>query len=421
MQLPERVQLPSRRVIALQARAGLGRRARRRGAPRFSEMVELVTSGDLTLSDGEGLVDVFGLELRDFHALRAIATRIGLLDEQPVEISCRNCGHAIRLEPCAGLELGPFIDAELDDQELDQTLDLTESHPIPAIDLGAGRVAREATMGPVTVATAAPLHRALRRRRLLLSERVVTAMGIGSLGPELSPRNIAAALEHGSDETWDAIVNLFLAAHYPLRLSAIVICPECGARNDVDAPYEREFEPRLSALPSNTEVFPEFDAFDACAHGLFDRLAADQTPYLALVIDAEIPACDEGGQPLLGAYVPPAGDPWAPIGVGEITVYYRSFRALWNEDGPYGWEAELEETLTHELEHHRGWRTGHDALDDDEREDIERERALLVGRKRTMRRSVVGLGVDVGDFVARTWPIWLIVALSAIAITVCGK
>src|ERR1700731_2358470 len=118
MQLPERVQLPSRRVIALQARAGLGQRARRRAAPRFSEMIELVTSGDLTLSDGGGAVDVLALELRDFHALRAITTRIALLDEEPVEISCRNCGRAIHLEPCAALELGPFVDVELDDEEL---------------------------------------------------------------------------------------------------------------------------------------------------------------------------------------------------------------------------------------------------------------------------------------------------------------
>jgi hypothetical protein len=408
-------------MIALQAREGLGCRTRRPAAPLFSEMVELVTSGDLVLGERGCGVDVLALELRDFHALRAIATRMGWLEEERVEISCRNCGVTIRHAPCAALELGPFVDAELDDPELDRTLDLSIVHAIPAVGLGEGLVALEVEFASVTVIAAAPLHRALRRRRLRVSKEIVTAMGIASLGPERDPRRIANALEHCSEEAWTAIGELFLAAHYPPRLSTLALCSTCGARNDVDAPYEREFEPTLAPLPSNAQLFAEFDTFDEHARAVFHRLAADQVSHLALVVDADVPACDDGGEPLLGAYVPPAGDPLAPVGVAEITVYYRSFRAMWDEDAPYDWRAELEETVEHELEHHAAWRTGHDSMDDEERGEIAREHALLIGRRQTARASVVALGVDIGGFVARTWPIWLIVLGWVIAISVCGE
>jgi hypothetical protein len=204
-------------------------------------------------------------------------------------------------------------------------------------------------------------------------------------------------------------------------MRSIVLCPECGARNDVDAPYEREFEPSLSTAQSNAQSFPDFDAFDACAREFFERHAGAQAKQVMLILDSGVPACDDGGDPLLGAYVPPGGDPSAPVGVAEITVYYRSFRAMWEEDGPYDWESELGETIEHELEHHAGWRVGHDPMDDDERAEITRERARTMGRKAAMRESVGALGADLRDFLARTWPIWLIVALATLAMSVCGR
>jgi hypothetical protein len=420
MHPPNRVELPSGRVVALRAREGVGRRARRRAGPLFSEMIDLVTSGDLVLSERGRAVDVRALELRDFHALRAIATRIGWLDEDPIEIACHNCDGAIRRAPCAALELGPFVDGELDDPDLDRTLDLSSSHAIPAVALGPDRVAHEIALTQVTVATATPLHRALNRRRLRVSERIVVAMGIASLGPEHDPRHIADALAHCSEQAWHAIGDLFLEAHYPPRLSAIVLCPNCGARSDVDAPYEREFEPTVSALPSNAQIFPEFDAFAAHARALFQVSTQKEAPGVALFVDAGVPACDDGGEPLLGAYVPPGGDPSAPMGLAEISLYFRSFRAMWNEEGPYDWEAEVEETIEHELGHHAGWRVGHDSADDEERAEIGRERAVVVGRKATVRAALAAMGVDVGGFIARTWPIWLIVAVWTIAISVCG-
>jgi hypothetical protein len=172
---------------------------------------------------------------------------------------------------------------------------------------------------------------------------------------------------------------------------------------------------------SNAEVFPDVDAFDARARGAFERIAGDLAAQVTLAVDEGVPDCDDGGEPLMGAYVPPGGDASAPVGAGQITLYYRTFRAMWEEDGPYDWEGEIDETIDHELEHHEGWRVGHDPMDDEERADIAREHARVVGRKTAVRASVGAFGADVGGFFARTWPIWLIVAAVTVAITVCGR
>ena len=420
MRPPKRVHLPGGLVVAVEARETPRPRERMPGAPLFSELADLVASGDVTLLRGTEPLSVPSLELRDFHALRAIATRLGWLPEEPVVVACRNCGQAVSHLPCAALELGPFVDGELDDPELDRTLDLTVSHAIPPVRLTGGATAREVKFRSVSAADAVPLHRALRRRRLVVSERVVVAMGIEALGPARDARRIAAALARCSAEAWEAIGNLFLLAHYPPRLSSTALCSKCGARNDVDAPYEREFEPSRPTEQSNAQVFPDVDAFDARARASFERIAGPLAGQVTLTVDDEVPACDDGGEPLMGAYVPPGGDVSAPVGAGQITLYYRTFRAMWEEDGPYDWEGEIDETIDHELEHHDGWRGGHDPMDDEERSEIAREHARLVGRRTAARATVGALGADIGGFFARTWLIWLIVGAVTIAITVCG-
>jgi hypothetical protein len=432
MRPPHRVHLPSGRSVALEVRSDgerRGARARARGAPLFSELLDLLAS-DVTLVERGATVDPTTLPLRDFHVLRAIATRLGWLAEEPVEIACRNCGAAFAASPCSSLELGPFVHGELHDDELDATLDLSVPHPIPPIRLLSGGDASEATLRDITVGEASPLHRALRRRRLAIGDRFVRAMGLVSLGPEHDPRRIADALARCSDDAWSAIGDLFLQAHYLPRLCAVTLCPKCGARNDVDAPYLREFEPSMEpregpeSSESNDATFPDFDRFDEHSRTVFARLAGDDhesSVPVRLVVDAAVPVCDDGGEPLLGAYVPPGGDPSAPVGAAEITVYYRTFRAMWTEEGPYDWRAELEETIEHELEHHAGWRIGHDPMDEAEHEEIARERVRLVGRTQAVRGELAALGADVGDFLARTWPIWLIVAIGALAIIAFGR
>jgi hypothetical protein len=418
---PKRVHLPSGRVVTLAVTRIAEPRRRAPKARLFSELVELVESGDLELREGGQTVDVRCLDLRDFHALRAIATRAAWLAEGSIEVDCRNCGRTMTVQPCATFEVGPFSDGELDDAELDATLDLSTPHSIPAVPLGSSAVAKEVTLARLTVERAAPLHRALRRRRLVITDQVVRAMGIEALGPERDPRKIAAALSRCSEAAWRRLGERFLQAHYSPRLGAVTLCPECGARNDVDAPYEREFEPSTSPGQSNDQVFPEFDAFASSAQALFETRSGSGGAQVRLAVDEGVPACDDGGEPLMGAYVPPAGDPAAPVGTAEISVYYRTFRAIWDEDGPYDWEAELEETVDHELEHHAGWLVGHDPMDDEERGEIAREHARIVGTRTAARRDLATFLADLRGFVSRTWPIWVIVAAATLAITVCGR
>lgn len=416
--------LPSGRVVALAVRAGeLPKRRRAKGAPLFSELRDVVDAGDLTLRDEGGAPLVFGdLALGEFHALRAIATRLGWLDEETVDFECRNCGAALKVRPCEKLALGPFVDRELGDDELDRTLDLAASHPIPDVVLPSGGVARDARFVAVTVSRAAALHRALRKRTFAVTSHVVRAMGVDALGSERDPARIARALSTCSEKAWSAITALFLDATYPPRLLAVVLCDACGARHDVDAPYEREFDRGRNVAherASEGGAFPSFDEFDARAREIADELVA---PYaddgVLLVVEGGVPACDDGGEPLLGSYVPPyAGDAAAPSRAPEVTVYYKTFRAIWDEDGPYDWAAELRETIEHELEHHEGHLRGHDPMDEDERRAIDDEAARVVGKRELVRSSVGALARDFGTFMRRTWPIWLVLLAITLLLT----
>jgi hypothetical protein len=419
MSLPKRVQLPSGRKVDLSAKEGLKPRARAERGPLFAEAIDLFESGDAQIrSDGAPLA-VYALELRDFHALRAIATHAGLLAEETIEIRCKNCEAKIEVSPCAAMPLGPFVDAELDDEELDRTLELGAPHAIPEIALGRVRRAKDVTLGPLACEDALPLWRALAKDALHVTSDVVRAMGVTDLGPERNPARIARALGAASDEAFGAVTDIFLEAHYPPRLFAIALCSKCGARNDVDAPYEREFEP--SAAPVRDEEatrYPELPAFEAfadraqaLAKEIFDARGAED---VVLLVEEGVPAVDEGGEPLMGAYSPG----WQEGGrAPEITIYYKTFRAIWDEDGAFDWDGEVRETIDHELDHHLGFVTGDDPMDDDERAEIRSAAMRVLGKRALARESVRSFGAEALDFVRRTWLIWVILAIATVAVT----
>jgi hypothetical protein len=428
-----RVHVPSGLVVEVEAREGLAPRRRRHGSSLFSEVLELFESGDAALS-GATIDD---LELCDFHTLRAIVTHAGLIHEEPVTIHCRNCDEPIVHAPCGKLPLGPFVDGELDDPELDRTLEANAPHEIPSVAVAGGKQARNVTFAKVTVARAKPFFRALSNARFSLSADVVRAMGLVALGEERGAGRIARALMRASDEAWGAVGDVFLATHYPPRLFSIALCPKCGARNDVDAPYERELEPAehspgmsgMSGISPGGERarlggdFPGFDAFADRARAAAKRAFAETgVSDIAFIVEGDVAACDDGGEPLLGAYVPGhPGDTTAPTRQHEITVYYRTFRAMWDEDGPYDWEGELDETIEHELEHHVAFLEGDDPMDEEERGEIRREAARVLGKKEVVRATVRGFRADFLGFLARTWPIWLILAVATIAVTLAER
>jgi hypothetical protein len=438
--LPATVQLPTGRVVGLKGRADA---PPAQGDPRmlFGDAIALIDAGTVTVGVQGSIVDVRSLDLRDFHALRGILTALGWLDEQAVTIVCRNCDAPLEHRPCAAMALGPFEDRELTHPELDATLDAGVPHPIPALRRDAGG-ASEIVFRHLRVGEALPLFAAAADGEpLRVTPALAHAMGIVRLGGETSPKKMARALSRATDAAWNAVADLYLATHYPPRLFSIALCPACGARNDVDAPYDRELaggedgagredtaarrdleRPDDEGAPRE-ESFPTFDVFDRRARALADEiLDAGAGRGVAFVVEGGVAACDDGGEPLLGAYLPPfEGDAAHPTKEAEITVYYRTFRAVWEEDGPYDWDAELRETVEHELDHHVAYLEGDDPVEDEEREEIARETAAVVGRRALARGAVRGLGSDLAGFGRRTWPIWLLAVVATVVAIYANK
>lgn len=408
-ELPRRLHLPSGAVVELSAKPRTEPAKRAPGAPLFSEIFDL----DLTLS-----ANLEALPLGDFHVLRAVLIKAGLVAEEPISIACANCGEPIPVRACESLEIAPWVDGELGDPELDRVLPFGEPHAIAPIPLGRVRTARTVTLEPRTVADARALFEALGREgELVLTPEVVQAMGIRALGREEDPARIAEALAAASEEAFDTVAEVFLASHYVPRLASVVFCPKCRARSDVDAPYERELE--LGPTPARAEAAAEFPPFDAFA----DRARAFGEPLLAevpgeevvFVVDEGTPAVDEGGVPLLGAYDPPyPGDASAPSRPPTVTIWYRSFREEHAADPTFDWEGELQDTIEHELEHHVYFLRGDDPMDADERAVIRDEARRIIGRREAERRALEGFGRSFGEFVRRTWPIWVLTLLAVV-------
>ncbi|WP_394823673.1 hypothetical protein [Pendulispora albinea] len=420
-----RVELPSHRTVTL--------RAEREILPRTADLPftgarKLFASGDVVILDKELAVDVDSLALGDFHALRAIAVRLGWLHEKTIEIQCINCEHTLIVAPCESFALGPFEEGALSDAELDVTLPVGTPHPVPSLfsTRASAEAASTITFRALTLGEARPLHAALARSQVRVTKALVRAMGIEAIGRERSPERIADLLRDCSDRAFHAITRLFLMTHYPPRLFAMARCPECGARNDVDAPYEREFgfedegpESGSDARSNEKESFVSFDDFALRAEALYAELVPEEARReLTFLVEGGTPACDDGGDPLLGSYVPPhPGDDMNPSRLGEITVFYRTFRATWESDEGFDWTGELGETIEHEFEHHIGFLRGDDPKDDEERDQIDAEAVRIHGRRTLMRRDVAAFGYDVWDFWRRTWFFWILALIAAAALT----
>jgi hypothetical protein len=420
--LPTKLTLPSGTVVQLRAgaTAAPGPVTRAKDAPLFAEVAAAVAAGRVTLlRDGKPL-DVEALVLRDFHVVRAVLIRSGVIDEEEVEIRCRNCGAPMRVRPCATLEIGPWVDGELDDPELDVTLPFDEPIDIPPVALGRVRSARTVIFEERTAAQARALFAAAARPRLELSAELVRAMGIVALGAERHAERIATALAECDDPAFLAVSDAFLATHYVMRLGCIALCEACGARNDVDAPFERESaggagsgsEGERAGEGDGAGEFPGFERFAARAHEIAEPRMAELAD-VELVVEGGTPAVDDGGEPLLGSYLPPhPGDAGTPTQAPVVTVYYRSFRAMWDEDGPYDWDDELAETVEHELDHHVSFLRGDDPTDDEERAVIRDEALRIVGKREAGRRALQGFGASYPDFLRRTWPMWVLALLA---------
>jgi hypothetical protein len=164
-------------------------------------------------------------------------------------------------------------------------------------------------------------------------------------------------------------------------------------------------------------AFPSFDAFSEEARKTAHEIMGPHEAEVAFVVEGGVPEIDDGGEPLLGCYVPPR-EPTAPRpGPAEITVFYRTFQAIWEEDGPYDWQAELAETVEHELEHHEAHLRGHDPMHEEEQDEIDREARKVLGTTAIVKDNTRALGKDFLDFLRRTWLIWLILVIVTVLMT----
>jgi hypothetical protein len=353
------------------------------------------------------------LPLSDLHTLRAILQKLGKIPDPEISLQCRNCDRKFRVVPSASFELGPYRDAELTDPVLDAAFEFGAQHALEADD------ARFATLElcNLSVSEAEPLFEALSGR-FRVSSKLVAAMGIVSLGGERSRPRIARRLRAAPDDVFDRVAAVFEAAHYPPRLTVPHPCPECGMVEWVPVPAERELT--LAAMDGERQARAEQDEFwdldrfeaevTASAERVYRQYGLQGVGLSVLEGPAE---CDDAGEPLLGCYLPPAPDALIPTGA-EVRIFYRTFAAIWQEEGAYDVAAEIEETLRHELEHHLGHLAGSDPLDDHERAELELEAARRIGRSETRRRAARAFGDDLSDFFRRTWPLWLIAAAATL-------
>lgn len=425
LKLPKELSLPSGRRVRLDVRLAEREAARVAELDELSAALELLATPRLVECAGRS-VSLDELELRDFHVLRAVLARSRLLPELERACICENCGERCRLRPSSLLELGPFVHGELDDPELDAPFDHARSHPIPPVFTSSG-LARSVRLAPRSASDLRPLVRA-GARPLELGPSVVVALGVVRLGRERRADRIARSLARAGDEVWTALGELYDQAHYAARLEVAARCERCGARIALRAPGGHELD-RVAPVEVRSDddearaapmVLEEFERRAArYAARSFRRLGVAP---ISVVVDAGVPLCDDGGEPLLGCYTPHASDASGALEQpAEIRLFYRSFCAEARLDPSFDLDGEIRETIEHELEHHDNHLRGEDPLDDEERDEIARELVRRVGRQELLLRGLGGLVSDLAGFLRVTWPILLVVAALVLYPTCSGS
>jgi len=376
-------------------------------------------------------VDLLRASLADAHVIEAILCAIGAIAHEPTETECRNCHEMVKLDGAKALPIDLLLEPP-GDAELDATLPADAEHELPRpVPIGRKTTAKTFRLAPRTLEDRVALEKILAEvDHLPLHARFVRALGLASLGEVKSPSAIARALEHLDDATFDSVWNAIALAwdetHYPPRLLAPVSCPKCGARHDVEVPAHRPLPfGRIEEPDRDDPPFPELDNFRSraavIAREVIEEIGLSEASGLEVIVDEGVPPCDDGGEPLLGSYTPtPEADGdirLSSTSPFSIALYYRTFRSMYEEDGAYDVDAEIRETIEHELEHHVGFLRGSDPLDEEEREEIERERRRMTGGRPSDRLAgdVGSLFADIARFWRSTWPIWILAIAAVIA------
>lgn len=356
---------------------------------------------------------VLGLAMRDFHVLRDLLLRTGAIAPEPDDGECRNCDAPLAFDPRT---LDP---ADLETRHAAAPPPTSGPVALPSpLRLPRGGTASEATLEPVTLGEALPLLRALARDEpFRITPRLLAAMGVRALGSLETPVLVARVLGRADDATWFAIEQGYLERNSPPSIREPLTCPRCGTLHEIDVPTPRELEPEAHAREGDgardAAPFPDPEAFEA----LVERIApaiydARGIRNVALRVEPGVPATDLAGEPLLGSYEPRQEVDLAGHSQLEflITLYYESFRRMWRDEGEYDLEAELRETIDHELEHHLFHLAGHDPMDAAERAEARRELRTLYGDRRLAKMALREATGDLVAFVRATWPFLVLIA-----------
>jgi hypothetical protein len=343
--------------------------------------------------------DLLDWPLSDFHALHDVGERLGAVRAEHVEYDCRNCAARLDPDPHGVLTL-----EDLESWYAEGVPPPAPPFPLPVpVRLRKGREAQTFEMRPVSVREAMPLWRATGSERpLRLDATAVRSLGLEALGDERDRAAMARALDGAEDAAWDVIEAAFVELNYAERSFVPHVCPECGTVHDIPAPSLREMWPPPEAFRFlHAEVpledaggeaareFPTEETFDDMVERVGAEVyAARGVRHIALHCDLGVPPVDGSGEPLLGSYQPLyASDAGGYTDVSfEIRIYYRTFRNMWEQEGPYDVEAEVHDTIDHEVEHHLHHLAGHDPMDEAEREEARRELERTFGT-RAVRRA----------------------------------
>lgn len=391
-------------------------------APAPRDLAQALERGSVTVS-----VDPYTLPLADVNVLETIVAALGGLAVSKFPLRCRNCGAEVEVDAVAALPLAPLL-LPPGDPELDPPVDQVRWYSFDAaIEVGRKGACERFRLGRRTLKDRVRLAQILgddHDAPLPLGAPLIRALGLEALGKGdevvvTSPIAISRALEALDDEAfasaWDAIMHAFEEQHWPPRLLSPVGCPACGARHDVEV-LQRPLAFAPARAERSPEAFPALEAFTARTDTITREILGGSVdfPGLVVVVEDGVPPCDDGGEPLLGSYTPDEspGEGRVQGAPFVIALYYRTFRSMW-EDEPYDLDAEIRETVEHELEHHQGLLDGDDPLDDEERAAIVTEHNRLHGVRpgQELTASAGWLATDFGQFLRRTWPLWVLVAI----------
>lgn len=354
-----------------------------RGELRFAgRLWNAVAAGRLRLPR-----ELDALTVADFHLVRDVAERRGVIATEPSVERCRNCDALLTVDR-TNASLETLLAADPSDAPPEGPFEL------PRAVAGVRTIVQR----PVTVKIALPLFRFVADSKLPLDGRVVRALGVKRL--ELArrrlvdPERIADALAD-DDALFALVETLYVELNYPPRLRIPAFCPSCRTIHDVPTPSVREVVEDPDALDlldgierDASASFPSFEDFEARVFAIGAEVyAARRVANIELLVIDDVPPVDDGGEPLMGSYEPVHEDDGAGFTRVRfvISLYYRTFASMW-ADAPYDVEAEIRETIDHEIEHHLHHLAGHDPLDEEERREARRDLERTFGPE-TVRRA----------------------------------